>query len=64
MKAFGAITSWKKNEMQVIAITMTISERMACNNEMPAALIAVNSELSPRLPNVISDDSRMASGKA
>ena len=43
---------------------MTISERMACNSEMPAALMAVNSELSPRLPNVISDDSRMASGKA
>ena len=43
---------------------MTMSERMACNSEMPAALMAVSSELSPRLPKVISDDSRMASGKA
>ena len=44
--------------------TMTISEREACSSEIPAALMAVSSELSPRFPNTISDDSRMASGKA
>ena len=43
---------------------MTMSEREACSNEMPAALIAVSSELSPKLPNTISDDSRIANGKA
>ena len=47
-----------------MAITNTISERIACNSEMPAALMAVNSELSPRLPKAMSDDSRMARGKA
>ena len=44
--------------------TMTMSERMACMSDMPAALMAVSSELSPRLPKVMSDDSSMARGKA
>ena len=43
---------------------MMMSERKACISEMPAALMAVSSELSPRLPNVISEESRMASGRA
>ena len=43
---------------------MTMSERKACIREMPAALMAVSSELSPRLPKVISEERRMASGKA
>ena len=45
-------------------MTMTMSERMACISEMPAALIAVSSELSPKLPNVMSDARRIASGNA
>ena len=47
-----------------MAMTITISERMACISEMPAALIAVSSELSPRLPKEISDDNNIAKGKA
>jgi hypothetical protein len=31
---------------------------------MPAALMAVNSELSPRFPKAISDESKMANGSA
>ena len=31
---------------------------------MPAALMAVSSELSPKLPKVMSDDNNMANGKA
>ena len=42
----------------------TMSERNDCMSEMPAALMAVSSELSPRLPKVISELSRMANGKA
>ena len=45
-------------------MVMTISERKACISEMPAALIAVSSLLSPRFPNVINEESRIASGKA
>ena len=43
---------------------MTMSGLNAFISEMPAALMAVSSELSPRLPNVMSDASRMDSGKA
>ena len=45
-------------------ITITIRGLNACISEMPAALIAVSSELSPRLPNTISELSRIASGRA
>ena len=37
---------------------------MAFISEMPDALMAVSSNRSPRLPNVISDASSMASGSA
>ena len=43
---------------------ITISERNACMSDIPAALMAVSSELSPRFPNVMSDDRSMASGSA
>ena len=43
---------------------MAMSERKACINEMPAALIAVSSELSPIFPNVMSEDRSMANGRA
>ncbi len=36
--------------------------RMMRNREMPAAFMAVSSKFSPRLPNVMSEASRMASG--
>ena len=41
-----------------------MSERNVCMSEMPAALMAVSSLLSPKLPKAISDDNRIASGKA
>ena len=41
-----------------------MSDLKACISEMPAALMAVSSELSPRLPKVISEESRMAKGRA
>ena len=37
---------------------------MKRNNEMPEALIATSSKLSPRLPNVMSEESRIARGSA
>ena len=45
-------------------MTMKMSERMDCIREMPAALMAVSSELSPRLPKAMSEERRMASGNA
>ena len=45
-------------------MAITISGRNACINDMPAALMAVSSLLSPRFPKAISDDSNIASGKA
>ena len=45
-------------------MTITMSGLKVCISEIPAALMAVSSELSPRLPKAISDDRRMASGKA
>ena len=47
-----------------MAVTTKMSGRNVCISEMPEALMAVNSELSPRLPKVMSDDSRMAKGSA
>ena len=43
---------------------MTMSERNDCMSDIPEALMAVSSLLSPRLPNVIRDERRMASGSA
>ena len=43
---------------------MTMSDRNDCRSEIPDALMAVSSLLSPRLPKVMSDESRMASGRA
>jgi len=42
-------------------MTSTMSGLKACISEMPAALMAVSSELSPRFPKTISELSRMAS---
>ncbi len=43
---------------------MAVSERIDRTREMPAALMAVSSELSPRLPKVMRELRRMARGKA
>lgn len=43
---------------------MRMSERKVRMVDMPADLMAVSSLLSPKLPNVMRDDSKMASGKA
>ena len=45
-------------------MAMTISGRKVCIREIPAALMAVNSLLSPKFPKVIKEDSRMARGNA
>ena len=45
-------------------MVMTMSERKACIREIPAALMAVSSELSPKFPKVIREERRMASGSA
>ena len=41
-----------------------MSERIDCSSDIPAALIAVSSELSPRFPKVMSDERRIAKGRA
>ena len=38
--------------------------RMICNSEIPAALIANSSSRSPKLPKVMSEASKIASGNA
>ena len=43
---------------------MTMSDLKACISDTPAALMAVSSELSPRLPKAISVDRRIANGRA
>ncbi len=47
-----------------MATVITIKERKLCISDMPAALMAVSSELSPRLPKVISELSNIANGRA
>jgi hypothetical protein len=46
------------------AIDTNINGRMNRNKDMPADLIATNSKLSPRLPNVIMEEIKMAMGMA
>ena len=41
-----------------------MSPRRLFSSDMPDAFMAVSSELSPRLPSVMSDASNMARGKA
>ncbi len=62
--AFGPMLFWKTNDPAHISSTMKTNGRNICISEIPADLSAVSSLLSPKLPNVISDASRMASGKA
>ena len=50
--------------MPLITIEITMSDRNDCIKEIPAALMAVSSLLSPKLPKVMSDESRIANGKA
>ena len=45
-------------------VTKTMRGRSVCISEMPAALMAVSSLDSPRLPKVMSEESRMARGRA
>ena len=64
MLALGVTTFWKKNEPMVMNIVIAISERNACISDIPAAFIAVSSELSPRFPKVMSAESSIANGNA
>ena len=45
-------------------VDMRISDLNACISDVPEALIAVSSELSPKFPNVINDERRIANGNA
>ena len=47
----------------MISVT-TKSGRINRSRDIPADFIATNSKLSPRLPNVISEESKTASGSA
>ena len=42
---------------------ITMSERNDCKSEMPAALIAVSSLVSPKFPKLISADNKIARGR-
>ena len=50
--------------MTLIRLHTTTNELNVRVSEIPADLMAVNSELSPRFPKVISEESNMAKGKA
>ena len=45
-------------------VDIRISDLNACISDVPEALIAVSSELSPKFPNVINDERRIANGNA
>ena len=55
---------WNTNDVAEIRQLTTTNELKVRVSEMPADLMAVSSELSPRFPKVMSDDNNMASGKA
>lgn len=50
--------------MPLIITVRRISDLKDCIRDIPAAFIAVSSQLSPKLPKVINEDSSMASGMA
>jgi hypothetical protein len=52
------------NAMPVINIDTTKRGRINLNKGIPADLIATNSNVSPRLPKVMIDESNIANGKA
>jgi hypothetical protein len=54
----------KKNAPMHTNEINTISGRMIRNRDMPADFIAVNSNFSPKFPNVIKEASSMARGNA
>ena len=62
--ALGPILFWNSNESNVMKQTTTMRGLKTCISEMPEALMAVSSLLSPRLPKVMSEESRMAKGNA
>ena len=62
--ATGSTLFWKKNAPMATKTIKTISGLITRKSEMPPALSAVSSRLSPRLPKVISEASRTARGRA
>ena len=46
----------------MIRMVMKMRDRNACIKDMPADLMAVNSELSPKFPNVIRKDPASRNG--
>ena len=62
--ATGIIKFENKKATPHINRLTTKSGRMNRSSEIPDDLTATNSMLSPRLPNVISDESNTARGKA
>ena len=60
--AMGRAVLEKKKAPTLMSATRKMRGRMMRNSEMPAAFMAVSSKFSPRLPKVISEANRMASG--
>ena len=60
----GMILLANKNAIPHTKMVKTSSGRMKRINEIPAALMATNSNFSPRFPNVMMDENSNANGKA
>ena len=60
----GSTLFWKKKAPMAMSTMRMMSGRMMRSSDIPALFMAVSSKCSPRLPNVISDASRTASGSA
>ena len=59
--AIGPIWFWNMKLTPVVTTAKTMSDLKVCISEIPAALMAVSSLLSPKLPKVISEESTSGS---
>jgi len=62
--ATGITKFWIRNAVMQIKKLMNTKGRMNRSNEIPADLMATSSKLSPRLPKVIMEESKIAKGRA
>lgn len=62
--ALGRMSFWKKKAPTAMPPMSTIRGAMTRSSETPEAFMAVSSDFSPRLPKVISEARRIASGNA
>jgi hypothetical protein len=63
-KETGMMKLENKKAIPVIKIETIKMGRINRSNEIPDDLIATSSKLSPRLPNVMMDESKSANGSA